>query len=337
MGIVKAFMAPSAGKPLEKFEYTVGSLGPEEIEIKVQYCGICHSDLSMLHNEWQMTTFPFVPGHEVIGEVRAVGERVSHLKAGDLVGLGWFSKSCMHCDTCLSGRHNLCATAEGTMVGRHGGFADSVRCHWAWATPLPAGLPSQSAGPLFCGGVTIFAPIAEFGIMPTHRVGVVGIGGLGHMALMFLNKWGCHVTAFTSSQSKTAEARKFGAHEVVATHDEAALAKLAGSLDFILVTSNVSLNWPLYLSALAPNGRLHVVGAVPEPIAFPVFLLLVGQRSVSSSPTGSPARIREMLRFAAQHKVEPQVEMYPMSKVNDAMEHLHSGKARYRIVLKNDF
>ncbi len=337
MAVVKAFMASSAGKPLEKFEYNVGSIGPEEVEIKVQYCGICHSDLSMLHNEWQMTTFPFVPGHEVIGEVRAVGERVQNLKAGDRVGLGWYSKSCMHCDTCLSGHHNLCASAEGTMVGRYGGFADTVRCHWAFAHILPTELHSQSVGPLFCGGITVFAPIVEFGIKPTHRVGVVGIGGLGHMALMFLSKWGCHVTAFTSSQAKAAEARKFGAHEVVATHDEASLSKLAGSLDFILVTSNVSLNWPLYLSALAPNGRLHIVGAVPEPIAFPVFLLLAGQRSVSSSPTGSPARIREMLRFAAQHKVEPQVEMYPMSKVNDAMEHLKSGKARYRIVLKNDF
>jgi uncharacterized zinc-type alcohol dehydrogenase-like protein len=337
MAVVKAYMASSAGKPLEKFEYNVGPLGPEEIEIKVQYCGICHSDLSMLHNEWQMTTFPFVPGHEVVGEIRAVGERVAHLKAGDQVGLGWFSKSCMYCDTCLSGRHNLCATAEGTMVGRYGGFADTVRCQSTWATVLPSGLSPQSTGPLFCGGITVFAPIVEFGIKPTHRVGVVGIGGLGHMAVMFLSKWGCHVTAFTSSQAKAAEARKFGAHEVVATHDESALSKLAGSLDFILDTSNVSLNWPLYLNALAPNGRLHVVGAVPEPIAVPVFLLLVGQRSVSSSPTGSPARIREMLRFAAQHKVEPQVEMYPMSKVNDAMEHLHSGKARYRIVLKNDF
>ncbi len=337
MNTVHAFAAPAAGKPLEPFEYTFGPLGPEEVEIDVQYCGICHSDLSMIENQWHMSAYPLVPGHEVAGRVLAAGERVKGLKLGDRVGLGWASGSCMACDACMAGDHNLCAAGEQTIVGRHGGFADRVRCHWSWATPLPDVLDEKSAGPLFCGGITVFNPIVQFDIKPTDRVGVVGIGGLGHMAVQFLNKWGCHVTAFTSSAGKADEARAFGAHEIVNSRDDKALEAAAGSLDFLLVTANVPLSWGLYLNILRPKGRLHFVGAVLEPLSIPVFGLLVGQRSVSASPLGSPATTRKMLDFCARHHIAPQIEVFPMSKVNDALEHLKSGKARYRIVLQNDF
>lgn len=337
MSSVKAYAALTAGSILEPFEYQTGELGNEEVEIKVHYCGICYSDVSMIENEWQMSSYPLIPGHEAVGEIIAVGSQVSHLKPGQIVGVGWYSKSCMTCPTCMNGDHNLCSSAEGTIVNRHGGFAESVRCHKSWAIPLPSGISPENAGPLFCGGITVFNPIVQCHVQPTERVGVIGIGGLGHMALQFLNKWGCHVTAFTSTESKAEEAKKFGAHEIVNSRDDGALERIAGSLDFLLVTANVSLNWNLYINSLKPKGRLHFVGAVLEPVPVGVFSLLIAQRSISASPLGSPATVNRMLDFCALHKIEPVTEQFPMSKVNDAIAHLKDGKARFRIVLKNDF
>jgi uncharacterized zinc-type alcohol dehydrogenase-like protein len=330
---IQAYAAHSAGGSLETFEYDPGPLLPEQVEIAVEHCGICHSDLSMLDNEWRNTRYPFVPGHEIVGRVVATGEQVKGIRAGDHVGLGWISGSCLHCRQCLGGDQHLCREKEETIVARHGGFADRVRCHWSWAVRLPTGLDATAAGPLFCGGITVFQPIVDFGVKPLDRVGVVGIGGLGHMALKFLNAWGCEVTAFTSSEAKYAEAKSLGAHHTVSSTDKAGLKKLARSLDFILVTSNVSLEWGAYVGALAPRGRLHVVGAVLEPIPVSTFGLMGGQRSISSSPTGSPLRIAQMLDFCARHAIAPLVEHYPMSKANEALERLRAGKARYRIVL----
>lgn len=327
--------AMEAGKPLQPYEFKPGPLGHEQVEIRVESCGICHSDLSMIGNDWGNAQYPLVPGHEAIGIVEAAGEHVKGIKVGDRVGVGWFSESCMACQPCLSGNHNLCATAEATIVGRPGGFADRTRAHWSWAIPLPDTLDPISSGPLFCGGITVFGPIAHFGIKPTDRVGVVGIGGLGHMALQFLNKWGCEVTAFSSSESKAEEAKRLGAHSVVNSRDSSAMEKIAGSLDFILVTVNVPLDWESYINTLAPDGRLHFVGAVLEPVPVSVFQLLMGRKSVSASPLGSPATVRTMLDFCGRHDIAPQIETFKMEDVNDAMEHLESGKARYRVVLTN--
>lgn len=333
---VRAMIAQSARGRLSQGEMDLGPLGEEQVEIEVRSCGICHSDLSVLNNDWGISTYPFVPGHEAVGVVRAVGGAVKGRKVGDTVGLGWYSGSCMHCRTCLSGDHNLCASTEATMLGRPGGFAQRVRAHWAWATPLPEGVDVASAGPLFCGGITVFNPIVQLGIKPTDRVGVVGIGGLGHLALQFLNKWGCEVHAFTSSASKAAEAKRLGAHYTVDSTSDAELAKVKGRFDMILVTANVSLNWGAYVDALAPRGRLHFVGVVPEPVAVATFPLIMAQRSLSASPLGSPATTQSMLDFCARHKIAPVIETFPMSKANEALEHLHAGKARYRIVLNND-
>lgn len=337
MSTVKAYAASSPKAALQPFKFTQGPLGEEEVEIAVDYCGICHSDLSVLHNDWGNAKYPLVPGHEASGRVAAVGSRVKNLKVGDRVGLGWFSRSCMGCHDCLSGDHNLCVGNEDTIIGRHGGFAERVRAHWAWAVPIPEGVDPAKAGPLFCGGITVFNPIVQYGVRPTDRVGVVGVGGLGHLAVQFLNKWGCEVFAFTSSESKTAELRALGAHHVVNSKDPAQFQSLARSLDFIMVTVNVPLDWNAYVATLAPRGRLHFVGAVLEPLNIGVFPLLMGQRSVSASPLGSPATTATMLDFCARHGVAPVTETFPMSKVNDALEHLASGKARYRVVLKNDF
>ncbi len=333
---IKAYAAIAKGKSLQPYEYTPGPLGAEDVEIKVEYCGICHSDLSMLDNEWGIAQYPLIPGHEVVGKVVAAGPQAKRVKVGDRVGLGWTADSCHACPQCLAGDFNMCVQAQGTIVGRHGGFAERVRCNWVWAAPMPDGVDSVSGGPLLCGGITVFNPLVQFHVRPTDRVGVVGIGGLGHMAIKFLNKWGCEVTAFTSSDAKHAEAKKMGAHHAVNSTDSEAIKRLAHSLDFLLVTANVPLDWQAYIGTLAPRGRIHFVGAVLKPIEVPVFSLMMGQRSVSSSPTGSPSTVDQMLAFCARHQIAPMTEEFPMSKVNEALDHLRAGKARYRIVLKND-
>jgi alcohol/geraniol dehydrogenase (NADP+) len=289
----------------------------------------------MLNDDWGISQYPLVPGHEVIGIVESTGEQVKHLKPGQRVGVGWFSNSCMTCEWCVGGDQNLCGTTEGIIVGRHGGFADRVRIDATWAIPIPDGVNPESAGPLMCGDITVFNPILQFDVKPTYRVGVIGIGGLGHMALKFLDAYGCEVTAFSSSSNKEEEAKSFGADHFVNSSDSSSLEKIAGSLDFIISTVNVQLDWPAYINVLRPKGRLHVVGVVQEPISVPVFPLLSGQKSVSGSPLGSPNSMKIMLEFAARHQIEPMVETYPMDKVNDAMEKLKSGKPRYRLVLKN--
>jgi len=336
MPTYNAYAAKSAKGPLEPFSFNPGELGPEEVEIKVTHCGLCHSDLSMLDNEWGMTNYPLIPGHEVVGTVSALGEEAKGLKIGQKVGLGWFSHSCLSCHECLSGDHNLCSTAQGTIVGRHGGFADRVRAQWTWVRPLPEGLDMAKTGPLLCGGVTVFAPLLIYDVPATSRVGVIGIGGLGHMALQFTNKWGCEVHAFTTSDSKEAEAKKLGAHFVHNTKQPDTLKKLARSLDVIISTINAPLDVSGLLDTLKPKGHLHTVGAILKPLEVPAFSLILGQKTVGGSPTGSPVVIDEMLEFSARHSIAPITETFPMSKVNDALERLRSGKARYRIVLVND-
>ena len=290
------------------------------------------SEPGHFYDEWGVSQYPLVPGHEVVGTVAAVGGHVTHVQVGQWVGVGWFSRSCLVCDQCMSGDHNLCPSAEGIMIGRPGGFADKVRAQAHWVTPLPEGIGRADAGPLFCGGITVFNPIILNNVRPTQRVGVIGIGGLGHMALQFLRAWGCEVTAFSTTPDKEAEARAFGAHHFVSTHDGAALEKLTGSFDLILDTVNVDLSWDLYIQALSPKGKLHLVGAA-QKVTATVFPMLVAQRSLGASPLGSPATVREMLRFAARHGIAPRTEHFPLAQVNEAMEHLKAGKPRYRIVL----
>jgi uncharacterized zinc-type alcohol dehydrogenase-like protein len=328
--------AKSAKAPLEPFSYNPGDLGPEDVEIKVTHCGLCHSDLSMLDNEWGLTQYPFVPGHEVVGTVSALGGAAKGLTIGQRVGLGWSSHSCLSCHQCLSGDHHLCPSGQATIIGRHGGFADYVRAQWTWVRPLPDGLDIATTGPLLCGGVTVFAPLVINDIPSTAHVGIIGIGGLGHMALQFANGWGCEVHAFTTSDSKEAEATKLGAHFVHNTRKPDALKKLARSLDMIISTINAPLDIPALLDTLKPKGHLHNVGVVLKPLEVPAFGLIAGQKSIGGSPTGSPVAIDDMLEFSARHSIAPITETFPMSRVNEALDRLRSGKARYRIVLVND-
>jgi alcohol/geraniol dehydrogenase (NADP+) len=332
----KAWVAKGAKQPITLETVDLGPLGPEDVEVAVEYCGLCHSDVSILTNEWGISQYPVILGHEVIGRVTAVGPNAKGLTVGQRVGIGWYSGSCMHCRQCMSGSHNLCPEAQATIVGHRGGFATHIRAHWAWTIALPEKLNFADAGPLLCGGVTVFAPLEMYS-KPTDRVGIIGVGGLGHMAVKFAHAYGCDVTAFTSSESKFDEAKGFGANHVVSSKDSAAIKKLAGSFDLLISTVNVKLDWDAMIGALAPNGRLHIVGAVLEPIPVSAFALITNQRSVSGSPSGSPVAIETMLDFASRHDIAPQTEHFPMSKINEAFARLESGKARYRIVLDADF
>lgn len=329
-----AYAATEAGGQLAPFAYDPGPIGADEVEIKVTACGVCHSDVSMINNDWRASRYPLVPGHEVVGEIAALGSGVSHLKVGQMVGVGWTSHSCQTCSPCLSGRQQRCQTGTTTIAGR-GGFADRIRVQHIWAVPLPDGIDVQSAGPLFCGGITVFAPFLDFDLRPTDRVGIIGIGGLGHLAVQFANAWGCEVTAFTSSTDKDDELKALGAHRVVNSRDDAAIKAERGYFDYILTTVNVSLNWPLYMRALRPEGKLITVGIVPEPMGIPANALVGGARMVAGSDTGPPDMVAKMLEFCVRHDIKPMIETFPMSECNAAIERLESGKARYRIVLEN--
>ncbi len=333
--MIQAYAATEQGGTLTPYSYDPGSLASGEVEIQVEHCGICHSDLSMIDNEWNSAQYPLVPGHEVVGTIASVGSDVQNLAIGQRVGLGWHAGYCMECGTCMSGDHNLCADAAGTIVGHHGGFADRVRASAAAVVPLPDGLDAASAGPLFCGGITVFNPLVQFQVQPTERVAVIGIGGLGHIALKFLNAWGCEVTAFTSNPAKREEALQLGAHDTLDSTDKSALKSARNRFDLVLSTVNVGLNWNAYLATLKPRGRLHLVGAVLDPLDLQAFSLISSQRSVSGSPVGSPATIATMLDFAARHDIRPMTEHFRFDQVNEAIAHLRAGKARYRVVLSH--
>lgn len=332
---VNAYAAHNPKEELKPFTYELPPIREEEVDIKVAYCGICHSDLSMIHNDWGRSQYPLVPGHEIVGEVVRTGPAVKNIKVGDKVGLGWYSSSCMSCQQCMEGAHHLCPGSESTIVGRHGGFADYVRAHWSWAIPLPDEIDMSKAGPLLCGGITVFNPIVLSNVKPTDSVGVIGIGGLGHLAIKFLKHWGCEVIAFSSNPDKKEDILKMGASKVVNSRSKDELKKISGKLNFILNTTNVTLDWNAYLTALAPKGRFHNVGGVLEPMAIPAFSLIGGEKSVGGSPLGSPALNRTMLDFCVRHNIYPTVEEFPLEEVNTAIKHLEEGKARFRIVLKN--
>ena len=332
---VKAYAAAKAGQALTPFEYEAPEPGENEAQIIISHCGICHSDIHLIDNDWQISQYPLIPGHEVVGKVGAVGKRVTHLQPGQRVGVGWQRSSCMSCEWCISGQENLCPGNEPTTATHYGGFASAINVDARFAFPIPEQLPAETAAPLLCGGITVFTPLVIYNAKPTSRVGVVGIGGLGHLALQFASAFGCKVSAFSSSANKEKEAKGFGANDFVVSTNRDAMSAAANSLDMILVTANVDLNWELYLTALRPNGKLCILGAVPKPLSIPAMSLIGGNRSVCGSNIGNRTMIREMLEFAARHNIRAKVEVVAMSSVNEALERVRTNRARYRMVLAN--
>ena len=335
MGQIQGLAVHAAGAELLPFRYDPGELGIQEVEIGITHCGICHSDLHLISNDWGMSQYPFIPGHEIIGSVTAVGPQVRSLKTGQRVGLGWQSNSCGVCEWCTQGLENLCPSSEATCVHRHGGYASRVRANARFVVPIPDALPSEQAAPLLCGGITVYNPMRDNGINPTSRVGVVGIGGLGHLAIQFARVFGAEVTAFSTSATKEEEARALGAHHFVNTRESKAMKEVAGTHDFILTTANADQDWGVYIQSLRPTGTLCFVGVPPSPVSVQAFPLIAGIRSITGSPIGSPHRIREMLDVAARHNVKATTESFPMAKANEAIEKVKKNKVRYRAVLAN--
>lgn len=317
------------------YRYDPGKLGSQEVEIGISHCGVCHSDLHLISNDWGISQYPFIPGHEVVGTVTAVGAEVRALQVGQRVGLGWQSNSCGTCEWCMKGMENLCPVMEATCVHRNGGYAERVRANARFVIPVPDALRSEQAAPLLCGGITVYSPLRTSGVNPASRVGVVGVGGLGHMAIQFAKVFGAEVTAFSTSATKEKEARTLGATHFVNSRDTKAMREVSGSLDFILNTANADQDWNLYLQALRPTGTLCMVGVPPSAMEVQVFPLITGLRTVTGSPIGSPHQLREMLDVAARHGVKAITECLPMAKANEAIDKVKKNKIRYRAVLTN--
>jgi uncharacterized zinc-type alcohol dehydrogenase-like protein len=329
---VDAYAADTVGARLEPYRFTPKSLRPMDVEIEVTHCGICHTDLHLINNDFGLSTYPLVPGHEVVGEVVAVGSAVTELRVGQRVGVGFLAGADFTCEQCAAGRDNMCEHWEPTCLGREGGFARGMVADSRLAFPIPEAIASEHAAPLMCAGVTVFAPLLRYADGAT-RLGVVGIGGLGHLALQYGRALGCHVTAFTSTADKEAEAREFGAHDVVDTSDAGALAARAGSCDLLLCTVTADLPWNEYVGVLRRNGRLCLLGFPEHDVSFSAVPLVFFQRSLVSSGIGSRLEIRRMLDFSALHDIRPQVELFPMVEVNTALERLRKNEVRYRAVL----
>jgi uncharacterized zinc-type alcohol dehydrogenase-like protein len=331
---ISAFAALAAKQALVPFGYEAAPLGDADVEIEISHCGICHSDLHLLDDDWAVSRFPLVPGHEIVGRVAVAGSS-SALRVGQRVGVGWQRSACGHCRECLRGEENLCPSQEATCVGHPGGFAERIRVDGRFAFPLPESMDAATAAPLLCAGATVFAPLRRWGIAHGARVGVIGIGGLGHIALRFLSAMGCETTAFTSSPDKRVEASRLGANEVASSTKAREILAHKDRLDFLLCTVPARLDWISYLQTLRPGGVLCLVGAPPGLLQFPAAQLLTGQRVVCGSDIGSPGMIREMLAFAAQHGVAAEVELSPMTDVNTALGRVRENRARYRMVLVN--
>jgi alcohol/geraniol dehydrogenase (NADP+) len=335
MSEIHGFGVHAAGAQLVAYKYDPGALGANEVDIKISHCGVCHSDVHLIDNDWGISKYPFIPGHEIVGTVVGVGSAVKDHTMGERVGVGWQANSCGICEWCRQGEEHLCAKAQPTCVGRNGGFADKVRVNSRFAVPVPAALESESAAPLLCAGITVYNPLRNHGVRPSSRVGVIGIGGLGHLGIQFAKAFGAEVTAFSTSKDKEAEAMNLGAHNFVNTRDTGALKKVAGSFDLLLSTVSADQDWQAYVGALRPKGMLCVVGASATPMQIAGPSLITLEKAVSGSNTGSPRDLIEMLDVAARHGVKAVTEKFAMAKANEAVAKVKKNQVRYRAVLAN--
>ncbi len=319
--VFHAYAAHEAKARLKPFDYRPKRLREHDVEIAVTHCGICHSDVHLVDGDWG-DWFPLVPGHEIVGTVVA-----GHgFAVGERVGVGWQRGSCGTCEYCRAGEEVQCALHEATCQGNYGGFADRIRVDARFAARIPDALASDGAAPLLCGGVTVYTPLRKFAAAGT-RVGVIGIGGLGHLALQFARALGCEVTAFSRRPAKEREARAFGADHFATGRPR------KGSLDLILNTAHAAPDMEAYLAALRPKGVFCQLGASPEPLSVPAFALISEALTVTGSAIGSPAVIREMLDVAARHGVAARTEVVPMREANAALDRTRRNLARYRMVL----
>ena len=327
-----AYASHRAEGKLRPYLYEPEPLGALDVEIRVSHCGICHSDVHLVDGDWGVGSYPMVPGHEIVGTVATLGAGASDLRVGQRVGVGWQRGACLRCEACLRGEENLCPDEAATCVDHQGGFAERIRVDSRFAFPIPEALASEHAAPLLCGGITVYSPLRRYA-GPQARVGVVGIGGLGHLALQFARAMGCEVTALSASADKEAEARGFGAHRFVPTTDAKALRAASGTLDLVLSTTFLAQDGKALLRTLRPNGVLCFLGVPDAPLRLDLGEMLGRQLSVTTSVIGGRAAIREMLDFAARHAVAPKVQLKPLQDADAALAEVRKGRARYRIVL----
>jgi uncharacterized zinc-type alcohol dehydrogenase-like protein len=334
--LINALAADTAAGPLTSRELDLGELGPNQVDVRVTHAGICHTDVGMIDNEWGFTQYPLVPGHELVGEVVAAGTAVTGITVGQRVGVGALCGSCMTCEWCLSGKQHVCPRSVATIFGgHHGGFASHVRVDdFRFAFPLPDALSSEHAAPLMCAGATAFTPFVHYDVKPTDRVAVVGIGGLGHLAVQYAAAWGCEVAAISSTNAKRHEAEAFGAHHFVASSDEGAMRTVRGSYDFILSTVGADLPWTEYVEALRPQGTLCIAGTSPSPFAVSLYHLLGEERRVVGGKTGAIKDTANMLEFTVRHGITPVIEKFGMDEINTAIDRVRHNDVRYRAVLQ---
>jgi len=333
--LVHGYAAKALGKACQPFSYKPPPLGQHDVRISVTHCGVCHTDIQAIQNYYGITNFPFVPGHEIVGTVSEAGAAVVGVGVGDRVGVGWQGRSCGKCVWCLRGQTQLCMEIEKTTVMEpYGGFASSVVADYSFVYPLPPTMPSPVGAVLMCAGVTVYSALRTHGAGPGVKAAILGVGGLGHLAIQFAHAFGCEVTAISSSPSKEGEALQFGADRFVDSHDKTGMRKLDYGHDLLICTANAGINWEALLMVLKKRGRLVLVG-FPD-VAFNSTDLVAHELSITGSLIGNPPMMRAMLSFAQQHNITPQVELMPMSQVNEAIQRVKENKARYRIVLVND-
>jgi len=331
---ILGYATRAVGQPLEPFTYDPPRLGEHDVRVSVSHCGVCHTDVHAIDDYYGITNYPFVPGHEIVGYVSAVGPAASELKEGDRVGIGWQGRSCMECEWCLKGEEQLCMDIVQTATWLpYGGFSSSVTVDSRFAYPLPEAMPSDFASVLMCAGITVYSPLRTFAGPPSLKIGIIGVGGLGHLAIQFAKALGYEVTALSSSPEKKEQALAFGADDFIVS-DPTSLSKLEWAFDLLLCTASGKINWVPLLDTLKKDGKLILVG-FPD-VEFNSTDLVAHQLSIIASFLGNRARMRDMLSFAQAHGITPAVELMPMSQVNEAIQRVRENKARYRIVLVND-
>jgi uncharacterized zinc-type alcohol dehydrogenase-like protein len=337
-----AYAAPSAKAPLEPYTVERREPGPHDVHIEILYCGICHSDIHQVKDEWGGSTFPMVPGHEIVGRVKAVGAHVTKFKPGDMAGVGCMVDSCRECDPCKEDTEQFCEkgaayTYNGTEMDRktptYGGYSTQVVVDEAFVLKVPENLDPAGAAPLLCAGITTYSPLRRWGCKAGDRVGVVGLGGHGHMAVKLAASMGAEVTMLSTSRAKEADARKLGAHAFALTSDESTFEKLAGHFNLIVNTISAPHDYNKYLGMLKPHGTMVLVGAPPESIPLSAFSLIFGNKRLAGSLIGGIAETQEMLDYCGEHEIVSEVEVIPAQKINEAYERMLKGDVRYRFVI----
>ncbi|HUZ60195.1 MAG TPA: NAD(P)-dependent alcohol dehydrogenase [Hanamia sp.] len=342
MSKIKSYAAQSATAPLADWIIERRSPKPHDVQIEILYCGVCHSDLHTVRNEWGGTIYPVVPGHEIVGRVSAVGNHVTKFKVGDLAGIGCMVDSCRECDNCKEGLEQYCTVGMvGTYNGKerdgsgitYGGYSKQILAHEDFVLHISDKQPLEGIAPLLCAGITTYSPLRHWEVGKGDKVGVVGLGGLGHMAVKLAASMGAEVTMLSHSPSKEADAKKLGAHKFLLTSDKAQLKSATNYFDFILDTVSAEHDYNLYLGMLRTNGVMVCVGAPTKPAQIPAFNLIFGRRTLAGSLIGGISETQEMLDYCAAHNIVSDVEVIKMSEINEAYERMLKGDVKYRFVI----